>query len=131
MQHSDKPYTMCVGGAEAGCEYGDRVTWCSEYSGLDCSVPDHRHQCCSTCAALTTTTTTTTSTTTTTPSTTTTTTLTPTTGNTEVGPCPEGDQQSFCSTISPEDCYYYSDVCCATCYNYNTHVDGSFTLHCN
>lgn len=106
-----------------GCEYGDRASWCTEFSGLDCSVPDQHFQCCSTCAPMATSSTTTTTTRTTTTSSA----IGVTTDvmyNAEVDPCPDGDQQSFCSTMPVSDCYHYPDVCCATCDDHYTGVDG-------
>lgn len=117
-----------------GCEYGDRASWCPTFSALDCSIPDQRMSCCSTCGTYTSSTTTTTTTITTTPSTTTTTTTTTTSTTTTAavttafsmvdGRCPDGDLESFCVTMSSSDCYHQSDVCCATCLDYSTDVKG-------
>ena len=122
---------MCWCAAE-DCEYGDRASWCAEFTGLDCSLPDQRFQCCSTCASQVTTTTTTT--TTTTPSTTTTSVTTKTstmyssTEDNTVNQCPLGDQSSNCATMPSSDCYHYSDVCCRTCFNYNTGLLGKLSF---
>jgi len=106
-----------------GCEYGDRASWCAQFTELDCSLPDQRYQCCSTCASRMTST----STTTTTPSTTTMSVYSSTADNT-VNQCPLGDQSSTCSTMPSSDCYHYSDVCCRTCRNYNTGVLGKLSF---
>jgi len=99
--------TMSVN-ESAGCEYGDRATWCESYADLDCSVDDQRLQCCSTCAQRTQ--------------------QPPGSTGTNHGSCPLGDGAHFCSTMPAMDCYHYSDLCCETCPTHYTGIEGSTSV---
>lgn len=127
----------------AGCEYGDQVAWCQTYSELNCNDPVQASQCCNTCQSSKTTTklrysstVTTTLARTTTRLTTRSTPTTPTTITTTIlpqltttvaavsGSCPLGDGASFCSTITGDECYYYAQLCCQSCPQFFTGIQG-------
>ena len=105
------------------CEYGDRVPWCRSYSELDCSDPYLSEQCCGTCGTTVRRTQLILATTSTIP-----TTAIPTAPNSVLrgttaltnviqSSCPWGDDGTFCSNLTPMECYHYEQLCCHTCHS--------------
>ena len=96
----------------AGCEYGDRATWCSSVgvTASRCTPSDLGEQCCGTCNQLV-------------------------PGGVQQEPtnqqpatnadCPQGDQASYCATIASENCYSAAQTCCISCAKYKTNIPGT------
>jgi len=102
----------------AGCEFGDRHSWCPNIDRRRCAEPDGdiAYQCCLTCLPPTTSTTTTS----------TTTPLIYQPPSSAPADCYGDDSVTWCSDMNRDRCYYRADqqLCCATCRQYRTNLVG-------
>ena len=89
----------------AGCEFGDRASWCSQSNSLSnsCTDPGFASTCCKSCASITKN----------------------SAGNAPSGNFPaKGDLLGDCSSKRMDQCYTLAGSCCTTCQSYYTNIKG-------
>lgn len=88
--------------SRTGCEYGDKVEWCSSYvkGPTECQRPEVKEYCCDTCSRY-------------------------------LGGCMDGDKAEWCSSYvkGPTECQRpeVQEYCCDTCIKYQT---GALQAQC-
>jgi len=100
----------------AGCDFGDRATWCSQTSSLSdsCKDPGWASTCCKSCASFVAASGSSRST--------------PTIGTGESSV--KADLSGDCSSKTSDQCYTLAGSCCTTCYRHYTDIKGLYSICC-